>query len=150
MKRTNWIKSNTNVLGLFVVLRSLFLYKIYRRRSNWSHRKKGDVNTDWLSFKKKHTGLLPNYLSSLVPPPVSSVSRYNLRNSNTLRTVQSRTCSTHLFFLQSPVNWTIYLMRLRTHHHWTDSNTILSTEQTERFRLIITLAQDNSKCIKQD
>ena len=38
-----------------------------------------------------HTGLLPNYLSSLVPPPVSSVSRYNLRNSNTLRTVQSRT-----------------------------------------------------------
>jgi len=37
---------NTNVLGLFVVLRSLFLYTIKRRRSNGSHWKKGDVNTN--------------------------------------------------------------------------------------------------------
>ena len=46
-----------------------------------------------------HTGLLPNYLSSLVPPPFSSVSRYNLRNSNTLRPVQSRTSVYYNSFL---------------------------------------------------
>ena len=61
--------------------------------------RKGDVNTNWLSFYKLHNGLSPSYLSSLVPPPVSSVSRYNLRNSNSLRTVQSRTSVYYNSFL---------------------------------------------------
>ena len=35
--------------------------------------------------------LTPPYLSSLVPPLVQNVSRYNLRNSNDTQTTASRT-----------------------------------------------------------
>ena len=35
--------------------------------------------------------LTPNYLSSLVPHPVGAASRYNLRDSNSLQTIDART-----------------------------------------------------------
>ena len=41
-------------------------------------------------FYKMTNALAPLYLSSLVPKTVSNVSRYNLRNSNDLQTVEAR------------------------------------------------------------
>ena len=37
------------------------------------------------------SNLCPEYLSSLVPQTVNSISRYNLRNANDLQTVNART-----------------------------------------------------------
>ena len=42
------------------------------------------------SFYKMTNALAPLYLSSLVPQTVSNASRYNLRNSNDLQTVEAR------------------------------------------------------------
>ena len=42
-------------------------------------------------FFKMFSHLTPLYLSSLIPPSVSYMSRYNLRNSNQLQTIDSRT-----------------------------------------------------------
>ena len=33
----------------------------------------------------------PEYLSSLVPEPISNISSYNLRNSNNFRAINTRT-----------------------------------------------------------
>ena len=51
----------------------------------------------WESLEKRRTNYLlthnlaPLYLSSLVPSTVSNMSRYNLRNSNDLQTIDART-----------------------------------------------------------
>ena len=46
----------------------------------------------------------PPYLSSLVPPSITNVSRYNLRNSNDLQTIDARTNQYYnFFFLPSAV-----------------------------------------------
>ena len=47
--------------------------------------------------------LTPNYLSSLVPRPVGTISRYNLRNSNSLRTIDANTTQYFNSFLPSTV-----------------------------------------------
>ena len=47
--------------------------------------------------------LTPQYLSSLVPPPVSNLSRYNLRNSNNLQTIAARTNQYFYSFLPSSI-----------------------------------------------
>ena len=45
----------------------------------------------------------PPYLSSLVPPSISNLSRYNLRNSNDLQTIDARTNQYYNSFLPSAV-----------------------------------------------
>ena len=47
--------------------------------------------------------LAPLYLSSLVPQSVSNISRYNLRNSNNLQTIDARTTLYYNSFLLSTV-----------------------------------------------
>ena len=47
--------------------------------------------------------LTPQYLSSLVPPPASNLSRYNLRNSNNLQTIAARTNQYFYSFLSSSI-----------------------------------------------
>ena len=47
--------------------------------------------------------LAPLYLSSLVPQSVSNISRYNLRNSNNLQTIDARTTLYYNSFLPSTV-----------------------------------------------
>ena len=42
-------------------------------------------------FYKMMYNITPLFLSSLVPPSISNVSRYNLRNSNDLQTIDART-----------------------------------------------------------
>ena len=54
-------------------------------------------------FYKMTNALAPLYLSSLVPQTVSNVSRYNLRNSNDLQTVEARSSLFYNSFLPSAV-----------------------------------------------
>ena len=54
-------------------------------------------------FYKMMNQLTPNYLSSLVPRPVGTISRYNLRNSNSLRTIDANTTQYFNSFLPSTV-----------------------------------------------
>ena len=54
-------------------------------------------------FFKMFSHLTPLYLSSLIPPSVSDMSRYNLRNSDQLQTIDSRTNLYFNSFLPSTV-----------------------------------------------
>ncbi|MES9994044.1 MAG: reverse transcriptase family protein [Candidatus Thiodiazotropha sp.] len=54
-------------------------------------------------FYKMIHNLTPLYLSSLVPQPVSNLSRYNLRNSNDLQTIAARTNQYYYSFLPSSI-----------------------------------------------
>lgn len=54
-------------------------------------------------FFKMFSHLTPLYLSSLIPPSVSDMSRYNLRNSDHLQTIDSRTNLYYHSFLPSTV-----------------------------------------------
>ena len=54
-------------------------------------------------FFKMFSLLTPLYLSSLIPPSVSDMSRYNLRNSDQLQTIDSRTNLYFNSFLPSTV-----------------------------------------------
>ena len=47
--------------------------------------------------------LCPEYLSSLVPQTVSSISRYNLRNANDLQTIKTESTLYYNSFLPSTV-----------------------------------------------
>ena len=55
-----------------------------------------------LFYKKTHN-LTPEYLSSLVLEPISNISSYNLRNSNNLRAINTRTSQYYKSFLPSTV-----------------------------------------------
>ena len=52
-------------------------------------------------FYKMVYNITPYYLSNLIPPTVSNLSRYNLRNSNDLQTVDARTRQYYNSFLPS-------------------------------------------------
>ena len=54
-------------------------------------------------FYKMKSKLFPEYLSSLVPQTVNSISRYNLRNANALQTVNARTTLYYNSFLPSTI-----------------------------------------------
>ena len=54
-------------------------------------------------FYKMKSNLCPEYLSSLVPQTVNSISRYNLRNANDLQTVNARTTLYYNSFLPSTI-----------------------------------------------
>lgn len=54
-------------------------------------------------FYKMAYELTPSYLSTLVPQSVSAISRYNLRNSNDLQTIDARTTLYYNSFLPSSV-----------------------------------------------
>ena len=55
-----------------------------------------------LFYKMMHN-ITPLYLSSLIPQPVSNMSRYNLRNSNDLRTIDAKTNQFYMSFLPASV-----------------------------------------------
>ena len=57
----------------------------------WESLEKRQTNHKLTLFHKVTHNLAPLYLSSLVPLTVSNISRYNLRNSNNLQTIDART-----------------------------------------------------------
>ena len=58
-------------------------------------------NNKLILFYKMVNNLAPTYLSSLLPQQVSTVSRYNLRNSNDLQTIRTNTSLYYNSFLPS-------------------------------------------------
>ena len=59
-----------------------------------------------LFYKMVHN-ITPLYLSSLIPQSANTISRYNLRNSNDLQTIDARTNQFYMSFLPSSVRaWT--------------------------------------------
>ena len=52
-------------------------------------------------FYKMYNNLTPNYLSSLIPQQIETVSQYNLRNAQNLRNIRTRTSSYYNSFLPS-------------------------------------------------
>ena len=69
----------------------------------WESLEKRRRNHKLTLFYKMYTNLTPSYLSDLVPQTVSSVSRYNLRNSHALQTVDARFNNYYYSFLPSTV-----------------------------------------------
>ena len=69
----------------------------------WDSLEKRRSNHKLTLFYKMTHSLAPLYLSSLVPQSVSNISRYNLRNSNNLQTLDARTSLYYNFFLPSTV-----------------------------------------------
>ena len=49
-------------------------------------------------FYKMYNNLTPNYLSSLIPQQVETISQYNLRNAQDLRNIRTRTSSSYNSF----------------------------------------------------
>ena len=69
----------------------------------WDSLEKRRSNHKLTLFYKMTHNLAPLYLSSLVPQSVSNISRYNLRNSNNLQTLDARTSLYYNSFLPSTV-----------------------------------------------
>ena len=69
----------------------------------WESLEKRRRNHKLTLFYKMTHNLAPIYLSSLVPSTVSNISRYNLRNSNNLQTIDARTTLYYIFFLSLTV-----------------------------------------------
>ena len=69
----------------------------------WDSLEKRRFNHKLTLFYKMTHNLAPLCLSSLVPQSVSNISRYNLRNSNNLQTIDARTTLYYNSFLPSTV-----------------------------------------------
>ena len=79
-------------------------------------------------FFKMFSHLTPLYLSSLIPPSVSDMSRYNLRNSDQLQTIDSRTNLYYNSFLPSTVKaWNSLPAKVKQ----SQTNTLLNTTLTK-------------------
>ena len=63
----------------------LVSYSYYIGKRVGSHLKKDNINLSYVSFFQMSTGVLPNYLSSLIPASVEDSTTYNLRNANNFR-----------------------------------------------------------------
>ena len=71
------------------------------KETNWKTLSQRRDNHKATLFYKMMNQLTPNYLSSLVFRPVGATSRYNLRNSNSLQTIDARTNQYFHSFLPS-------------------------------------------------
>ena len=69
----------------------------------WDSLEKRRTDHKLTLFYKMSHNLTPLYLSSLVPQSVSNISRYSLRNSNDLQTIDARTTLYYNSFLPSTV-----------------------------------------------
>ena len=77
--------------------------KVLFKEIGWDCLEKRRSNHKLTLFYKMTHNLAPLYLSSLVPQSVSNISRYNLRNSNNLQTIDARTTLYYNSFLPSNV-----------------------------------------------
>ena len=73
------------------------------KETQWDTLGKRRENHKLTLFYKMMYNYTPPYLSSLVPPSISNLSRYNLRTSNDLQTIYARTNQYYNSFLPSAV-----------------------------------------------
>ena len=64
--------------------------QIRKRRRAYRKAKATNQSHHWAKFKRLRNEA-PEYLSSLIPQQVNDISRYNLRNSNNIRTIRAKT-----------------------------------------------------------
>ena len=76
---------------------------ILYKEIGWDSLEKRRTDHKLTLFYKMSHNLTPLYLSSLVPQSVSNISRYSLRNSNDLQTIDARTTLHYNSFLPSTV-----------------------------------------------
>ena len=76
---------------------------ILYKEIGWDPLEKRRTDHKLTLFYKMTHNLTPLYLSSLVPQSVSNISRYSLRNSNDLQTIDARTTLYYNSFLPSTV-----------------------------------------------
>ncbi|MCG8032214.1 MAG: endonuclease/exonuclease/phosphatase family protein [Candidatus Thiodiazotropha taylori] len=76
------------------------LNKLYQEVC-WDTLQQRRFNHKLTLFYKMSNNLAPTYLSTLVPRPVSTISRYNLRNSDNLQTIRANTNLYYNSFLPS-------------------------------------------------
>ena len=80
-----------------------FQLLIFIRKSDGTHLKKDEQIASLHCLTKMTHNRTPLYLSALVPPFVSTISRYSLGNSNDLQTIDARTSLNYNSFLPSTV-----------------------------------------------
>ena len=67
-----------------------------------------------LLLYKMFNNLSPEYLSSLIPPTVNNISKYNLRNAHNIQTLDSKTTQyLNSFLLSSIREWNILSLDVR-------------------------------------
>ena len=81
----------TKLVSLNTLSNEIYLKTLEQRRKN--HR--------LTLFFKMVYNITPHYLSNIIPPTISNLSHYNLRNSNGLQTVDARTNQYYHSFLSS-------------------------------------------------
>ena len=99
LEKKNHIEAARTAIGATKLVSNAALYKETRWDSLDERRRKHKLTL----FYKMTNALSPLYLSSLVPQTVSNASRYNLRNSSDLQTVEARTSLFYNSFLLSAV-----------------------------------------------
>ena len=95
---------------------------ILYRETGWESLEKRRHKHKLCVFFQMNTGVLPNYLSSLIPASVEDSTTYNLRNANNFRHTLSRTQLYYRSFLPSSIR------------AWNDLS--LEVRQSNRFKVL--------------
>ena len=96
-------KIQTEAVRIVVGTTKLVSINALYTETRWEKLEQRQENHQLILFYKMMNHLNPLYLSSLIPQSVSAVSSYNLRNSNNLQTVDTRTNIYYHSFLPSAV-----------------------------------------------
>ena len=91
MKKNELNKIKNEAARIAVGATKLVSLRALYNEIGWESLEKRRLDRKLTLFYKMLNNLTPQYLSSLVQPPVSNLSRYNLRNSNDLQTIAART-----------------------------------------------------------
>ena len=102
MKKTKLDKIQNETARTATEATKLVSLNALYKETQWDTLGKRRENHKLTLFYKMMYNFTPPYLSSLVPPSISSLSRYNLRNSNDLQ-IDTRTNQYYNSFLTSAV-----------------------------------------------
>ena len=109
MKKTKLDKIQNEAARIATGATKLVSLDALYKETQWDTLGKRRENHKLTLFYKMMYNFTPPYLSSLVPPSISNLSRYNLRNSNDLQTIDARTNQYYNSFLPSAVRSWNYL-----------------------------------------
>ena len=101
MRKMNQKKSKSRQLEYLQGLPNLFPSTIFTKKFAGANFKRDGDDHKLTLFYKMYNNLTPNYLSSLIPQQVETISQYNLRNAQNLRNIRTRTSSYYNSFLPS-------------------------------------------------
>ena len=103
MRNKNSKKIQTEAARIATGTTKLVSLQSLYKETKWDSLEKRCNDHKLYLFFKMMNNLAPLYLSSLIPPTVNSLSRFNLRNSDNLQTIDCRTNQYFQSFLPSTV-----------------------------------------------